>query len=402
MEERKELIYAAETVELFPAMDAVEREEVRTVTLAPRRRGMAGVMIAVALFTMAFLLCESMHGIRRMATEGEAAEWLSHLMTESILESSQTQSSPSMRPTVATTQPSDERAENALPHVSETAGKELEQIGLSAEELYTYDLSTVPAGMIPIVPMDLSLSSYGESFLYNDTSYKLSASVTAAENASIPTSAEAGEVSVLILHTHATEGYSGEDATWYDPDTPLARAEDPETGVIAVGKAMAKYLNERGIVTLHSTTLHDAESYKDSYSRSAQTVQSYLKQYPSIRLVIDVHRDSILTSKDQLVRPVTVVNGEAVAQIMCVVGSDAAGGTYSNWQDNFALALRLRNQINGLYGNLARPVYVKKSTYNQQYAPSSLLLEIGSSGNTLEEAIRAGLLVAEQIAQMLA
>ena len=256
MEERKELIYAAEPVELFPAMDAVEREEVRTVTLAPRRRGMAGVMIAVALFTMAFLLCESMHGIRRMATEGEAAEWLSHLMTESILESSQTQSSPSMRPTVATTQPSDERAENALPHVSETAGKELEQIGLSAEELYTYDLSTVPAGMIPIVPMDLSLSSYGESFLYNDTSYKLSASVTAAENASIPTSAGAGEVSVLILHTHATEGYSGEDATWYDPDTPLARAENPETGVIELANCLRSILQSNGNWSHHHYRQH--------------------------------------------------------------------------------------------------------------------------------------------------
>ena len=358
-------------------------------------------MIAVAVFTMAFLLCESMHGLHHVATEGEAAEWLSQLMSESMLETVQTPTAPSNRPITEAVQTTGAETAGTLSAESETSGKETERVGLSAEELYTYDSSAVPTGMIPIVPMDLSLSGYGESFLYNDTSYKLTTGDASTQNGTVPTAAGMGEISVLILHTHATEGYSDEGALWYDPATPLARAEDPETGVIAVGKAMAKYLNERGIVTLHSTTLHDAESYKDSYSRSSQTVQNYLKQYPSIRLVIDVHRDSILTSKDQLVRPVTVVNGEAVAQVMCVVGSDAAGGTYSNWKDNFALALRLRNQINGLYGNLARPVYVKKSTYNQQYAPSSLLLEIGSSGNTVEEAIRAGLLVAEQIAKML-
>ena len=119
------------------------------------------------------------------------------------------------------------------------------------------------------------------------------------------------------------------------------------------------------------------------------------------RLVIDVHRDSILTSKDQLVRPVTVVNGEAVAQVMCVVGSDAAGGSYGHWRDNLSLAVGLRNALNADYGNFCRPVYVKKSTYNQQYAPASLLLEIGSSGNTLAEARRAAALVADRIADML-
>jgi stage II sporulation protein P len=98
---------------------------------------------------------------------------------------------------------------------------------------------------------------------------------------------------------------------------------------------------------------------------------------------------------------VTVVDGEAVAQVMCVVGSDASGASHSGWRRNLALAARLRNALNAEYGNLCRPVYVKKSAYNQQYAPASLLLEIGASGNSQAEAERAAALIAEQIAKLL-
>ena len=408
MDENKEWIYPAEPIALLSSSPSKEAPQSLPPSPppppAPRRRAVAGLMIGVAVFAMAFMLCDAVYTLRGTAAGHQTEEWLTQLLAGSFVGVSEQESSTSNRPVVEprpeATASSESKKEHLDPAVSETAPAEPAP-SLTPEMLYAYDASVVPTGMIPIVPMDLSLISYGETFCYNDTGYDLSKKMTSSDDVSVPTAASAGEVSVLILHTHATEGYSDEGALWYDPATPLARAEDPDTGVIAVGEAIAKYLNAKGIVTVHSTVLHDAESYKDSYSRSAQTVQSYLKQYPSIRLVIDVHRDSILSSKDQLIRPVTVVNGEAVAQVMCVVGSNAAGGSYNRWQDNFALALCLRDRLNGLYGNLSRPVYVKKSTYNQQYAPASLLLEIGSSGNTKEEALRAGLLVAEQIAQMM-
>jgi stage II sporulation protein P len=351
-------------------------------------------MIGIAIFAMAFLLCDGAYALRGTVGEELTGGGLPPLLTESMTQSA------SHAPVLdePTTEAVESSRETARTDGAESAEREPTET-LTVEMLYTYDEALVPDGMIPIVPMDLSLSGYGESFLYNDTSYDLSRA--SGGDGAVPVMAEAGEVSVLILHTHATEGYSPDGSLWYDPATTLARADDPATGVIAVGAVIADILNERGIVTVHSTVLHDAESYKDSYSRAAQTVQSYLEKYPSIRLVIDVHRDSILTSKDQLVRPVTAIGNEAVAQVMCVVGSDAAGGSYSGWRDNLSLALTLRGQLNARYPNLCRPVYVKKSTYNQQYAPASLLLEIGSSGNTLEEACRAAILVAEQIAQMM-
>lgn len=407
MNEEKELIYAEESEQsglLPPAWEANNRERPKALpSTAPsgQRKLFSGLAIGVAMFAAAFLLCDGAYMMRGYASgdlQGGESAWLSEWLTGRVV----TATSASVTEEVSAAEPTEKGETQATEHTTaapaeSTAPKE----ALTLEELYTYDAAAVPAGMIPIVPMDLSLSQYGASFHYNDTAYSLTSELLSPAAGSIPASAAVGEVSVLILHTHATEGYSEERAFYYDPATALARAEGEEDGVIAVGQVIADILNARGIVTLHSTVVHDKDSYKDSYSRSAQTVQNYLAQYPSIRLVIDVHRDSIMTSSDQLARPVTVVDGEAVAQVMCVVGSDASGASHSGWRNNLSLAARLRNALNAEYGNLCRPVYVKKSAYNQQYAPASLLLEIGASGNSQAEAERAAALVAEQIAKLL-
>lgn len=424
MEQKKDLIYTGERVEVFPPhieeLDTA-RPAPQTQAVPPRKKSgwFSGLTVGVALFAAAFLLCESAHALKLNAQdtagEGESASWLSQLLSGSFVTTAGiTPTVPDGTPSAtdgtnpSTAAPDTGSATTTAPvsdgtmtTIDGTTALDPVKPTLTEEQLYAFSADAVPQGMIPIVPMDLSLSSYGETFHYNDTKYTLSLGDLPASDTAIPAAASVGEVSVLILHTHATEGYSPDGATYYDPSTTLARADDPSQGVVAVGEVIADILNQNGIVTLHSTVLHDLESYKDSYSRSAQTIASYLEQYPSIRLVIDVHRDSIMTSGEQLVRPVALVNGEATAQVMCVVGSNAAGADYDDWQDNLSLAVRLRNSLNADYGNLCRPVYVKKSTYNQQYAPASLLLEIGSSGNTLEEAKNAAELVAGKIVEML-
>jgi len=421
MEQKKDLIYMGEQVEVFPP-HIDELDTVRPATRCesappPRKSGwFSGLTVGVALFAAAFLLCEGAHALKLNAQstvgEGQTVGWLSQLLSGSFASTAPIVSDSTPPVTdgtgTATVAPDTDDTSATVPTTDgettvpdDTSAPELPKTALTEEQLYAFSADSVPQGMIPIVPMDLSLSSYGETFHYNDTSYTLSLKDLPTSNAAIPAAASVGEVSVLILHTHATEGYSPDGATYYEPSTTLARADDPSQGVVAVGQVIADILNQNGIKALHSTVLHDLESYKDSYSRSAQTIVSYLEQYPSIRLVIDVHRDSIMTSGDQLVRPVALVNGEASAQVMCVVGSNASGAAYDDWQNNLSLAVRLRNALNAEYGNLCRPVYIKKSTYNQQYAPASLLLEIGSSGNTLEEAKNAAALVAEKIVEML-
>ena len=274
-------------------------------------------------------------------------------------------------------------------------------------DIYDFDHSAVPQGETAIVPYDLSLSSYGETFIYNDTSYTPSVSALLRAdtlpkfdyiNAAIY---PVGEPVVLIIHTHGTEAYSPEGSISYDGKSDLARSSDITQNVVAVGSIIAEVLNKNNIRTLHCTVMHDAESYKDSYNRSAATIREYLAKYPSIQYIIDVHRDSVTDSSGSILRPVTVVDGEATAQVMCVVGSDYGGANHPDWQNNFSFALKLRSELNAKNEKLCRPVCLRASAYNQQYAPMSLLLEVGTSGNYLSEAKAAARLCAEALSEII-
>ncbi len=276
------------------------------------------------------------------------------------------------------------------------------------DELYSFDYALVPAGHIAIVPRDMSLISYGETYIYNDTRYSPKTSALLESSEAIPAfdffnSAiyPVGNPVVLIVHTHGTEAYSEEGSISYSSDSELARSDDITKNVVAVGAVIADTLNSNGIKTLHCTIMHDLESYKDSYSRSAATIREYLAKHPSIQYVIDVHRDSLTTSTGSLIRPVTLVDGRAAAQVMCVVGSDYNGVDCPNWQNNLALALKLRNFLNSRHTNICRPVYLRGSAYNQQYAPLSMLLEVGASGNSLSEAKEAAYLTAAALVDII-
>lgn len=117
--------------------------------------------------------------------------------------------------------------------------------------------------------------------------------------------------------------------------------------------------------------------------------------------MFDVHRDALIRGESDLVRPVTLIDGEVTAQVMILAGSDYKGANFPHWQTNLAFALQLREALNADYGNFVRPVYLRGAAFNEHFGPLSLLLEIGASGNSLPEAIRAGGLVAETLAQMI-
>ena len=276
------------------------------------------------------------------------------------------------------------------------------------DELYYFDKSLVPEGEIAIVPRDMSLASYGDNYIYNDTSY--APAVAALRDASdvIPefdymgtAVYPVGDPIVLVIHTHGTEAYSPEGSISYKEEGELARSRDITENVVAVGAVFAEELNRKGVRTLHCEIMHDKESYKDSYIRAASTIAQYLAKYPSIQYVIDLHRDSLTSSDGSLIRPVTVVDGIPTAQVMCVVGSNYNGTDHPDWQDNLSLALKFRTALNDKYENISRPVYLRSSAYNQQYAPLSVLLEVGASGNTLSEAKNAAILAAEVLADII-
>ena len=195
---------------------------------------------------------------------------------------------------------------------------------------------------------------------------------------------------------YATEAFMPDGATYYTDSGELARSENVNENMIAVGEAFASTLESSGIETIHCTILHDKESYRESYSRSAETIKWYLEQYPSIRYVFDLHRDSLMKSTEELISATTYINGERYAQIMPVIGSGFMG-----YEHNLIFALKLREALNTKYTNISRPVCLRESQYNQSLAPISILLEIGTSGNTLAEAKRSAHITAKAVSYII-
>ncbi len=206
---------------------------------------------------------------------------------------------------------------------------------------------------------------------------------------------------VLLYHTHATESFEPYDSDIYDKRGTW-RSTDPDENMIAVGEAIAAAIEAHGIEVIHDTTLHDYPSYNGSYERSAVTIQNYLKQYPSLCVLLDIHRDAI-QREDTLVKPITTINGEKVAQLMLIAGCDSNGSlNIPSWKDNFRFGARLQSQIEELYPGLCRPLFLTYRKYNQNLSNASLLLEVGSHGNTLEEALRCGRMTGDAIGTYLA
>ncbi|MEG1476755.1 MAG: stage II sporulation protein P [Oscillospiraceae bacterium] len=204
---------------------------------------------------------------------------------------------------------------------------------------------------------------------------------------------------VLIMHTHATEAYQPTPEPWCNPEY-TARSTDMAQNVTAVGAAMAGELNAMGVNTIQDTTLHDYPSYNGSYARSNKTVRKYLEQYPSIKVVLDVHRDAIQKDDGTRIKPICDINGEQAAQVMIICGADNKGNL-PNFKQNLRFASHWQSKIEGLYPGITRPLLFDYRYYNQDLTTGSLLIEVGGHANTLQEATMAGAMAAKALAQLL-
>lgn len=201
------------------------------------------------------------------------------------------------------------------------------------------------------------------------------------------------EPQVLIFHTHATESYEPYDSAYYDTRGTW-RSTDNTQNMVEVGNALASALEAKGISVLHSDIQHDYPSYNGSYNRSAETVAGYLKKYPSIKVVLDVHRDAT-QSGDEIIKPVTTIHGKKAAQVMIIAPCDDGTMELPNWKENLRFAAALQNAIESKYPTLTRPIFFCYRKYNMHLSPGALLLEVGSHGNTLEEAVYTAQMIGE-------
>ena len=206
---------------------------------------------------------------------------------------------------------------------------------------------------------------------------------------------------VLIMHTHATEDYRLSAGLWFTPGDG-ARSTDRSINMCAVGRVMADTLNAAGINTLHDETLNDYPSYTGSYANSRAVVQQYLAQYPSIKVVLDVHRDAIERENGTRCAPVCTIDGRQAAQVMIICGCD--NGTSVQlpaWRQNLRFAAAWERSMEAKYPGLTRPVLFSYRFYNQDLTTGSLLIEIGGHGNNLNEALYAGYLAAQGLVETL-
>ena len=250
-----------------------------------------------------------------------------------------------------------------------------------------------------LIPTDPSgYTVCGKVYIRNTTQYTLS-----NEELLKPFAAElTGEApQILILHSHGSEGYTPavDDGIVWSGDH---RTTDSRYNVVRMGDAMAEVFAQAGISVLHDRTLYDYPEYAGAYDRSLAGIDRYLKEYPSIRFVLDVHRDAIETESGSRYAPVCTVDGRQAAQVMIICGCD--NGTtvqLPGWRQNLRFAAAWERSMEGMYPGFTRPVLFSYRFYNQDLTTGSLLIEIGGHGNNLNEALYAGQLAAKGLAAAL-
>ena len=258
----------------------------------------------------------------------------------------------------------------------------------------------------PVVSLDMSEQQTKDRLLCkNESKYSVDVNQYAKSEyplkLSVPASAPNTETPViLIIHSHGTECYLEEGQKYYDSSTPT-RSHDKEKNVVAVGKTLADTLNGLGIPTLHVDIMFDEKSYSDSYSLSEKAVMEYIEKYPSIQYVFDVHRDSVVRENSENIKPLTLIDNLPTAQAMFVVGTDSKGANHPQWTTNLTVASIFQYRLTEKYGNLMRPINIRAASFNAEHAAGSLLIEIGTCGNTLSEAKNCAVLLGQTIAEII-
>lgn len=219
----------------------------------------------------------------------------------------------------------------------------------------------------------------------NETGYWVDAAAVLAEGPGLTLPAD--EPQILIIHTHASEAYTQAGLDRYSA-SDQSRTEDTQFNVVRIGDELTELLTECGLNVIHDRGIYDYPSYTGSYTRAGDAIEQYLQSCPGIGVVLDIHRDA-LGANGVVYKTMAEEEGTVASQIMLLVGTDESGLAHPYWRANLALALYLQNAVNSAFPTLMRPVALVSERYNQHLTPGSLILEVGSSGNTLREAIAA-------------
>lgn len=205
---------------------------------------------------------------------------------------------------------------------------------------------------------------------------------------------------ILVYHSHTTESYTLLDAGYYTESLDL-RSNDTAKNMVRVGDELVKYLKMQGIGVIHDREIHD-ENYSGAYESSRKSVEKYLEEYPSIEITIDVHRDDITYDNKTKVKPTAKINEKKAARMMIIAGAEYGSiKNFPDWECNLRFDLAVQNKVEEMYEGLMRPILFSERKYNMFETKNSFLLEVGTDGNTLDEACYSARLFATALGELL-
>lgn len=249
-----------------------------------------------------------------------------------------------------------------------------------------------------LLPADTEgyLSTQGV-YLFNYTNQTMDMQTLSSAQVNVDLSKEGPQI--LIMHTHGSEAYTMDGEDIYE-ESDSSRTTDENYNVVRIGEEMKHIFEEKGLTVIHDCTLYDYPQYSGAYGRSCEGAEAWLKQYPSIQIVLDIHRDALIGEDGTVYKAVTEINGTKTAQVLMIVGTDESA-KHPYWTDNLALAIRIQQELDARWPTLARPITLRSSRFNQQLTHGSLLIEVGSHGNTLQEALHGARLFADAAGDVL-
>ena len=219
-------------------------------------------------------------------------------------------------------------------------------------------------------------TQYGKVKIKNQTDYQLTEEMLTPD-------ITIENKNIMIFHTHSCESYTSSESYPYTP-TGNYRTTDLNFTVTRVGTELTTQLQQYGYNVIHDTSYHDYPSYNGSYTSSLKTVESLLQTNPS-DIIIDLHRDAIGSRSDYA--PTVKIGDEEAAQIMFVIGTNAGGLWHPNWNQNLKFAIKIQEKAEELYPGLFKPIMLTTSRYNQHTGKYANIIEVGATGNTLEQCL---------------
>ncbi len=223
---------------------------------------------------------------------------------------------------------------------------------------------------------DTFTNNYESVKIKNESQYDLTAEMIT------PNIAFTNKTDIIIYHTHTCESYMPTEINPYQSSGNF-RTTDLNYSVARVGTELTNCLMAKGLQVIHDTTYHDYPAYTGSYTRSLSTIKNILSQKPNAQLVIDLHRDALGSNSNYA--PTVQIGDEVVAQVMFVMGTDGGGLEHPHWLNNLKLAIKVQEKANAMYPGLFKPIIVRDSRYNQHVTTGACIIEVGATGNTLEQ-----------------